>query len=167
MKYIKGLSILGLIMACSVTAYAAQPTISVNIPDQKDVTDGKYVVSVDIADNPGFASLQMELYYNKDVLACEKVVPGDVVKGMLTDSNPMASGDKTSAILSVAGFNNTDTNSNLATFVFDAPKSGDPKIEFVLTEMVMADGTKIVCETKINDNYGTVKQEKHLLHFLM
>ena len=159
MKYIKGLTVLGLIMAGSVTAYAAQPTVSVNIPDQKEVTDGKYVVSVDIADNPGFASLQMELYYNKDVLSCEKVVPGDVVKGMLTDSNPMASGEKTSAILSVAGFNNTAANSNLATFVFDEPKSGDPKIEFVLTEMVMADGTRIVCETKINDNYGDVKVE--------
>lgn len=132
--------------------YASE--ITVTIPEQKELVEDKYIISVDIMDNPGFASLQIELFYNDDVLTCEKVLPGDVIKGMLTDSNPKAEAEKTSAILSVAGINNTTENGSLASFVFEKPKAGNPKIEFLLVELMTADGKKADCEVKVTDNYG-------------
>lgn len=132
--------------------------ITVTIPDQKELVEDKYIISVDIMDNPGFASLQIELFYNDDVLTCEKVLPGDVVKGMLTDSNPKAEDEKVSAILSVAGINNTTENGNLASFVFEKPKAGNPKIEFLLVELMTADGKKADCKVEITDNYGEFEE---------
>lgn len=137
-------------------AYASE--ITVTIPDQKELVEDKYIISVDITDNPGFASLQIELFYNDDALTCEKVLPGDVVKGMLADSNPKAEDEKTSAILSVAGINNTTENGNLASFVFEKPKAGNPKIEFLLVELMTADGKKADCEVKVTDNYGEFEE---------
>lgn len=136
--------------------YASE--ITVTIPEQKELVEDKYIISVDIMDNPGFASLQIELFYNDDVLTCEKVLPGDVVKGMLTDSNPKAEDEKTSAILSVAGINNTTENGNLASFVFEKPKAGNPKIEFLLVELMTADGKEADCEIKVTDNYGEFEE---------
>ena len=136
--------------------YASE--ITVTIPEQKELVEDKYIISVDITDNPGFASLQIELFYNDDVLTCEKVLPGDVVKGMLTDSNPKAEDEKVSAILSVAGINNTTENGNLASFVFEKPKAGNPKIEFLLVELMTADGKKADCKVEITDNYGEFEE---------
>lgn len=156
------LTLIAFLLATNMV-YAASPQIDVTIPDQEEFTEGKYIISVDITDNPGFASLQIELFYNDDVLTCEKVLPGDVVKGMLTDSNPKAEDEKTSAIISVAGINNTTENGNLATFVFEEPKSGNPKIEFLLVEMMTADGKRIECETKVTDNYGGFEEEPEVV----
>ena len=132
--------------------------ITVTIPDQKELVEDKYIISVDITDNHGFASLQIELFYNDDVLTCEKILPGDVVKGMLTDSNSKAEDEKVSAILSVAGINNTTENGNLASFVFEKPKAGNPKIEFLLVELMTADGKKADCKVEITDNYGEFEE---------
>lgn len=159
MKRIRYFVCLGLILLFPATAYASQTVVTVNIPDQKTLVDQNYMVSVDIAENPGFSSLQMELYYNKEVLACEKVLPGEVVKGMLTDTNPKAAGSKTSAIITAAGFENTTGNGELVTFVFEEPKSGDPAFEFQLVEMMTADGKKVECEIEINDDYGETEKE--------
>lgn len=154
MKFMKCLTTACLIMTFSVPAYASQTTVSVDIPEHTSLNEDRYQISVDIKDNQGFASLQIELGYNDGVLSCEKVVPGEVVKGMLTDSNPSASGDKTSAILSVAGFQNTVLDGNLATFVFEKPKTGNPEIEFVLVELMTEDGQKVAYKTRIDNNYG-------------
>ena len=151
-------AILALLLTTNIV-YAASTEVSVHIPSQDELTEGKYLISVDISDNPGFASLQIELFYNENTLTCEKVVPGAVVQGMLTDFNPKAVDEKTSAILSVAGINNTTENGNLATFVFEKPKSGNPKLEFLLVEMMTADGKQVECETKITDNYGEFEEE--------
>ena len=151
-------TLLALLLMTNIV-YAASTEVSVNIPSKDELTEGKYLISVDISDNPGFASLQIELFYNENTLTCEKVVPGEVVQGMLTDFNPKATGEKTSAILSVAGINNTTENGNLATFVFEKPKSGNPKLEFLLVEMMTADGKQVECETKITDNYGEFEEE--------
>lgn len=148
-------ALLALMLATNVV-YASE--ITVTIPDQTELVEDKYIISVDITDNPGFASLQIELFYNDDVLTCEKVLPGDVVKGMLTDSNPKAEDEKVSAILSVAGINNTTENGNLASFVFEKPKAANPKIEFVLVELMTADGKKADCEVKVTDNYGEFEE---------
>ena len=146
---------LAILLATNIV-YASE--ITVTIPEQNELVEDKYIISVDITDNPGFASLQIELFYNDDVLTCEKVLPGDVVKGMLTDSNPKAEDEKVSAILSVAGINNTTENGNLASFVFEKPKAGNPKIEFVLVELMTADGKKADCEVKVTDNYGEFEE---------
>lgn len=149
------LTFLALLLTTNI-AYASK--ITVTIPEQKELVEDKYIISVDITDNPGFASLQIELFYNDDVLTCEKILPGDVVKGMLTDSNPKAEDEKVSAILSVAGINNTTENGNLASFVFEKPKAGNPKIEFLLVELMTADGKKADCKVKITDNYGEFEE---------
>lgn len=148
-----------LILALPFNIYATSSQIKLNIPSQNELTEDHYLISVDITDNPGFASLQVELFYNSAVLTCERVIPGEVVKGMLTDSNPKATGEKTSAILSVAGVSNTTENGNLATFVFEKPKSGNPQIEFALVEIMTFDGEKVECETKITDNYGEFEEQ--------
>lgn len=148
-----------LIFAVIINVLSASASeITVTIPDQKELVEDKYIISIDITDNPGVASLQIELFYNDDVLTCEKVLPGDVIKGMLTDSNPKAEDEKVSAILSVAGINNTTENGNLASFVFEKPKAGNPKIEFLLVELMTADGKKADCEIKVTDNYGEFEE---------
>lgn len=138
---------------------AACAELLVNIPKSDDVTDDKYSISVDISGNTGFASLQIELFYNENVLTCEKVLQGDAVKGMLTDFNPKATGESTSAIFSVAGIENTDKDGNIATFVFEKPRAGDPRLQFLLVEMMSADGKKVDCKIKVADNYGEIKEE--------
>lgn len=156
MKFIKSLIAMCVVMIFPVIVYASE--ITVTIPEQKELVEDKYIISVDITDNPGFASLQIELFYNDDVLTCEKILPGDVIKGMLTDSNPKAEDEKVSAILSVAGINNTTENGNLASFVFEKPKAGNPKIEFLLVELMTADGKKADCKVEITDNYGEFEE---------
>ncbi|MBQ6795158.1 MAG: S-layer homology domain-containing protein [Clostridia bacterium] len=146
------------LMLLVTVSHAAEVTVT--IPEQKELLDGKYIVSVDISENTGFASLQLELFYNENTLTCEKVIAGEVVKGMLADFNPKATGERTSAILSVAGISNTTENGNLATFVFEKPKKGNPEIEFVLVEMMSADGKKVDCKIKVTDNYGDFEEEK-------
>lgn len=150
-------SLIGLLI--STVVYAAPPGITVSIPDKAELTDGVYTVTVTMSENPGFSAAQLELSYNKDVLGCQKVVPGEVLSGMLTDTNPAASGDKTSAILSAAATENVTAIGTLASFVFDKPKDGDPKFELTAFELTSADGKKLDLNIDIQNNYGEIKKD--------
>lgn len=151
------------LLLCSILIFTAQiaasaATISVNIPDQHTLTDQQYRITVDISENEGFLSAQLELFYNPEVMECIRVVPGEVTRGMLTDTNPKAEGERTSAILSVAGTQVTSQDGNLATFVFEKPKSGDPDFSFALVELRGQSGENIDCEITIEDQYGQVEE---------
>ena len=155
MKRILTFILLLIFIATAVFASAAQ--LDVTMPDKGELTDGKYHVTVEISDNPGFASLQLELFYNDNVLTCEKIVTGEVINNMLSAANPNAKGSKTSAILSVAGTENTYKDGVIATFVFDKPDSGDPKLDFEITEIRTEDGAYVDVNLDISDNYGYVE----------
>lgn len=141
----------------SFSVYAAPPGIVVSIPDKAELTDGKYIVSITLRENPGFSAAQLELSYNSEVLECQKIIPGEILDGMLTDTNPKASGVKTSAILSAAGTENVTKIGSLASFVFDKPKYGNPEFEISVLELTSADGKKIDLEVDIQNNYGEIE----------
>jgi len=113
---------------------------------------------VSISDNPGFASLQLELFYNDQTMKCVKVIPGEVIKSMMTSTNPCAAGDVKSALLSAAGTSDTAGNGTLATFVFEKPKNGDPAFSFRLTEIRTSRGVRVQCETAVNNKYGDLTE---------
>lgn len=143
------------ILVC-INVYAVSPEISVVIPAKDKLTDNKYIITVDIAENPGFAATQIELAYNKDVIECQQIIPGEVLKGMLTDTNPQATGEKQSAILSAAGAENISASGNIASFVFDKPKDGNPAFEFAQLELTALDGTRLDLDINIQNDYGDI-----------
>lgn len=141
------------------THVMAAGVITVNIPNRTTITQNQYTVSVKITDNPGFASLQLELYYDPSVITCTKIVTGDVIKGMLSDTNPRYEGNRTSAIISVAGMSDTTKDGTLATFVFDVPGEGDPRFEIKVVEIRASNGANVSCTLDVIDNYGTLYDE--------
>ena len=149
------LILLALLLATN-TVYASE--ITVTVPNQNELVDGKYNVYVDISENNGFASLQVELFYNADTLICENVIAGEALKGMLTAFNPQTRGEVTSAVFSAASTSNVTASGNVATFVFEKPKVGNPEFKFALVEMMSADGKAVDCEIKITDNYGEIEE---------
>ena len=149
----KALCLLLLSLLLVVPVFAAETKITVTIPQKAVLIGDQYYVTVSVSGNPGFSSMQLELFYDDAVMECVKVIPGDVVKGMLCDSNPRAEGSGTSAILSAAGSSNITGDGTLATFVFDKPKSGDPAFSFVLTEIRNAAGAQITYNTDIKNSY--------------
>lgn len=136
-----------------VSAYAASD-LTVDIPPPSALYDGQYIVTVDISDNTGFSSAQLELSYDSAVLECLKVVPGEVIRGMLTDTNPNAPGEKACAILSAAAAENSIENGRLASFVFAEPKDGNPQLELTFAELRNSDGSAVECKITVNDNFG-------------
>ena len=142
----------------ALPAYASGAEITVEIPNRGALMEEQYYVTVSVADNPGFASLQLELFYDADVMDCVQVRPGEVVCGMLSDTNPHAGGAKTSAILSVAGFSDTEKNGTLVTFIFEAPGSGDPDFEVSLTELRNSSGKNVVCRLNVVNEYGSTAE---------
>lgn len=144
-----------LMLVCT-NAYAAPPGVTVVIPPKDNLSDEKYVITVAIAENPGFAAAQIELLYNNDVIECQQIIPGEVLKGMLTDTNPQATGEKQSAILSAAGAENISVSGNIASFVFDKPKDGNPAFEFTQLELTALDGTKLDLDINIQNDYGDI-----------
>lgn len=147
------------ILMLATYVVATSPNITVDIPNRTTISQNQYTISVKISDNPGFASVQLELFYNPSVIKCTKIIPGDVIKGMLSDTNPKAEGSRTSAIISVAGMSNTTKNGNIATFVFDVPGEGDPEFEFKIIEIRTANGANVSCNLTVADNYGTLFDE--------
>ena len=144
-----------LILACA-NVYAASPEVTVTIPPKEQLTDNQYIITVNIAENPGFAAAQIELTYNKDVAECRQIIPSEILKGMLADTNPKAAGEKQSAILSAAGTENISVSGKIASFVFDKPKEGNPEFEFIQLELTALDGTKLDCDINIQNNYGDI-----------
>ena len=142
-----------------VPVFAAETNITVTIPQKAVLIGDQYYVTVSVSGNPGFSSMQLELFYDDAVMECVKVIPGDVVKGMLCDSNPRAAGSGTSAILSAAGSSNITGDGTLATFVFDKPKSGDPAFSFVLTEIRNTSGAQIAYNTDIKNSYTDTDED--------
>jgi len=138
--------------------YAASPKLTVEIPDRGVLIGNQYHVTVSISDNPGFASLQLELFYNDQTMKCVKVIPGEVIKSMMTSTNPCAAGDVKSALLSAAGSSDTTANGTLATFVFEKPKNGDPAFNFRLSEIRTSRGSKVQCEAVVNNKYGSLAE---------
>lgn len=147
-----------LILACA-NVYAASPEVTVTIPPKEQLTDNQYIITVDIAENPGFAAAQIELTYNSDVAECRQIIPGEILKGMLADTNPKAAGEKQSAILSAAGTENISVSGKIASFVFDKPKEGNPEFEFIQLELTALDGTKLDCDINIQNNYGDISPD--------
>ena len=144
------------LMLICTNAYAAPPGVTAVIPPKDNLADEKYVITVAIAENPGFIAAQIELAYNKDVIECQQIIPGEVLKGMLTDTNPQATGEKQSAILSAAGAENISATGNIASFVFDKPKDGNPAFEFLQLELTALDGTRLDLDINIQNDYGDI-----------
>lgn len=144
-----------LMLVCT-NAYAAPPGVTAVIPPKDSLTDEKYVITIGIAENPGFAAAQIELAYDKNVIECRQIIPGEVLKGMLTDTNPQATGEKQSAILSAAGTEDISVSGNIASFVFDKPKDGNPAFEFTQLELTALDGTRLNLDINIQNDYGDI-----------
>ena len=144
------------LMLICTNAYAAPPGVTAVIPSKDSFTDEKYVITIGIAENPGFAAAQIELAYDKNVIECQQIIPGEVLKGMLTDTNPQATGEKQSAILSAAGTEDISVSGNIASFVFDKPKDGNPAFEFLQLELTALDGTRLNLDINIQNDYGDI-----------
>lgn len=144
-----------LMLVCT-NVYAAPVGVTAVIPPKDNLTDEKYVITVAVAENSGFAAVQIELAYDKDVIECQQIIPGEVLKGMLTDTNPQATGEKQSAILSAAGTENISVSGNIASFVFDKPKDGNPAFEFTQLELTALDGTRLNLDINIQNDYGDI-----------
>lgn len=144
---------LAVLLLC-VSVHAASPQVTVTLPDKTELTDGQYVVTVSIADNPGFSAAQIELSYNSAVLQCQRVIPGEVLRGMLVDTNPLCGGETASALLSAAGSNNTTASGTLASFVFSAPQQGDPGFALAALELMDVSGQRLALRIEVQDNYA-------------
>ena len=125
-------------------ASAAQLDVSIPAPD-KDAEE--YSVTVTLAQNPGIVSLQLELFYDDSVVECTRVVAGEALKGMLTDTNPKAEGKKTSAIISAAAMEQTQKTGRAVTFVFTLPDKS-PGFDLVVCELRAEGGADV--EYKLN-----------------
>ena len=68
-----------LILLLSVPVYAAGGIITADIPVRSALIDNQYHVTVSITDNPGFASLQLELFYNDSTVRCVHVRPASLL----------------------------------------------------------------------------------------
>lgn len=148
-----------LLLVCA-SAYASPPSVTLIIPPRDKLTGNIYIISVSISENTGFSAAQIELSYNNDVAECLQVIPGEVLKGMLTDTNPNAPGEKQSAILSAAGTENVSASGNIASFVFGKPKDGNPEFELTQLELTALDGTKLDCDIIVQNNYGDISPGK-------
>lgn len=150
------LSIIYLMLVVPVCA-ADAAQIDVDIP--APAGDGQdYAVTVTVTQNPGFLSFQMELFYDSEAAKCIKVVPGEVLKEMLTDTNPKAEGERTSAIISAAGMEETKKTGVAATFFFELTDQ-NPDFEFTLVEIRSEGGAKPEYELNISNAFADEEKE--------
>lgn len=141
------------LMLC-VNVYAISPQVTVTLPDKTELTDGQYIVTIHIADNPGFSAAQIELSYNSAVLQCQRVIPGEVLRGMLVDTNPLCEGKAANALLSAASSDNVTSSGILASFVFSAPQQGDPGFALAAFELTDKSGQQLSLSIEIQASYA-------------
>ena len=133
--------------------HASSTTITVDIPAKTTLVEDQYHVTVSLEGNTGFASIQLELSYDPDVIQCVEVISGSLVNGMLSVTNPQAEGDSTRAVLVAASVHNVTKNGTLATFVFDKPQSGNPNFSFALTDFCDENSQELDCDIVISNHY--------------
>lgn len=143
---------LAVLLLCAVV-YAASARVTVVIPEREALSDGQYIVTLSLADNPGFSAAQIELSYNGAALQCQRVIPGEVLRGMLTDTNPAAGSGTKSALLSAAGSANVTADGTLVSFVFTAPQEGDPAFALVALDLTAADGQPLALTVDIQNHF--------------
>ena len=145
--------ILFLLTILTINVQASSAAITEDIPAKNVLIGDQYYVTVSLEANPGFASVQAELSYDHDVVQCVKVIPGEMVSGMLSVTNPHAAGTQARAILVAASTRNINQNGKLVTFVFDKPQSGEPNFSFKLTEIRNEHGEDVSCDIVTINNY--------------
>lgn len=155
MKNVKKWSFLILAaLMLSIGASAASPQVTVFVPEKEELVDGMYVITVSISNNPGFSAAQIELSYDSGVLQCQSVIPGEVLRGMFTDTNPLSMKGTSSALLSAAGSRNNTDSGTLASFVFSAPQQGDPGFALVTLVLTDVSGRQLTLHIDLQNNYG-------------
>lgn len=135
-------------------AGAAQPEVVLTIPKHSTATDSGYVVTLTLKNNSGFSAAQVELSYNSSAITCKQVKAGDMLGSFLVDTNPVATGNPTGAILSAASSKNITENGTLAQFIFSKPGSGKPNFQLAVCTLTAANGKKMNVKVAIDDKYN-------------
>ena len=134
-----------------ITTAAAE--LYITFPSSEERKQEQYTVSVSITDNPGFISTQFELQYDSKIAVCTKIIPGKAVSGMLTASNPDVPGEAACALFSAAGTEETNNDGEIAVFVFEKKKIGNPGFSFSLTECKNNEGKDVPLEIVLKNEY--------------
>ena len=139
--------LLALIMALSLvtTALAAETTLTVGAPAKLPKAGETFTVTVDISGNPGLCAAQYTLTFDKSVVQCESVRLGRVLSGMLSATNPDASGG---AIIACASADAKMGDGMLAEYTFKVLRSGDAKFALVDGVFTNAAGKAVATNVK-------------------
>lgn len=106
--------------------------LRVTVPETLPKAGEQFTVTVDIVGNPGFASVEFTVPYDKDAMECTSANPGDLMKGMMAASNQKAPGG---AIVVGASVVTIEGDGRLGVFTFIAKEnltSSDFQLEDVL-----------------------------------
>lgn len=98
---------------------SGQAELVVTAPGQLPKAGERFTVTVDISGNPGFAAVLFTVSYDKDVMECTSANPGELMRGMLADSNEKAPGG---ASVAGIGLENVHGDGRLAVFTFEAKR---------------------------------------------
>ena len=131
----------------------AAAELYITFPSSEELKQEQYTVTVSTTDNPGFISTQFELRYDSKIAVCTKVIPSKVASGMLTASNPDVPGESACALFSAAGTEETNNDGEIAVFVFEKKKTGNPGFSFTLTECKNNEGKDVPFEIVLKNEY--------------
>lgn len=113
-----------------------QAELRLTVPEQPPKAGETFTVTVDIVGNPGFATLQLNLPFDKNDLECTSANPGELLNKMIADGNPAADD---SAIIVAISLEETKGDGRLAVFSFTA-KRDLSTLDFQLTDIEFYDG---------------------------
>lgn len=142
-----------IILTAMLFTITAAAELYITFPSSEELKQEQYAVTISITDNPGFISTQFELRYDPKIAVCTKVVPGEAASGMLTASNPDVPGEAACALFSAAGTEETNNDGEIAVFVFEKKKIGNPGFSFSLTECKNNEGKDVPLEIVLKNEY--------------
>ena len=138
----KKISLLLMAFAISVSllipaSAAAAPQLEVDA-ETNSVTEGEsFSVLINLEDNPGFESLQVDVLFDTDILTCTKIVSGELLNqdGTLYGGNKDNNGKVTFAAINVDPM---EGDGNLVKLTFRAVQTGSVDITAKTVRMISA-----------------------------
>ena len=148
------LIVIGLIILMSVhCTYAYEKSTVINIMQPKELPSAgdTFDVQLSISGNPGLNSLQMKLIYDENIVKCESVRAGDVIKDMLFAVNERTDNEGSiGAMISAASLDTVTDDGTIAVFRFSVLNNADPQLSLSNAEITDETGAKIPYLVKLS-----------------
>lgn len=140
----RGLLLVLMIAMLSLPAYAAGTSLKIDAPASLPAVGETFTVKVDISGNPGLCAAQYTLAFDKTVVTCVSASVGDVLKGMLSATNPDAADG---AIVAAAATSPAKDDGSIGVFTFKVLKAGNTA--FTLKDGVFSDANGASISTNV------------------